>query len=133
MNTKRFLIATLVLFVFMFLYQYLLNTALLLGSHESPSDLMRDFSGMKTRMPMVVFIQLLFAAWMAFAFAQTFKDGGIQNGLLFGIFLGGLVGLINASWFLWLPVPASFSERLLATGFGECLGGGLILGLIYRK
>jgi len=88
---------------------------------------------MKAHMPMAICLQLVFSAWMAFSFVQIYKEGGIQNGLLFGFFLGVLVGLINASWYLWLPVPFTFMEKWLATGFGECLGCGLILGFVYRK
>jgi hypothetical protein len=133
MNIRRYLVSTLALFIFIFLYELLMHGFVLLSLYETTPNVWRDFAEMEAKMPLAMCFQLALSAWSAFVFAQLYKEGGIKNGLIFGLFFGVFAGILTASWYLWLPVSAELGLSWLISGIVEGLGGGLILGSIYRK
>lgn len=133
MNFRRYLLSAFALFVFIFLYEMLIHGFVLIEMYESTAKVWRDVEEMKATIPLALCFQLALSAWSAFVFSQLFKEGGIKNGLVFGLFFGVFAGMLTASWYLWLNVPAKLGLGWLMNGIAEGLGGGLILGLIYRK
>lgn len=133
MNFRQYLLSTFVLFIFIFLYELFIQGFVLMGMYEATANVWRDFKEMEANMPLAMSFQLALSAWIAFAFSQLYKEGGIKNGLLFGLFFGGFAGILTASWYLWLNVPAKLGLCWLMSGIGEGLVGGLVLGSIYRK
>jgi hypothetical protein len=59
--------------------------------------------------------------------------GGVANGLRFGLYFGVFAGILSASWYLWVPVPATLALGWMVTRFIQVLGAGFIIGLVYRK
>ena len=133
MNFQRYLLSTFALFAFIFFYELLVHGFVLLGMYEATTNIWRDFAEMEANMPLAMSFQFALSAWTAFAFSQLFSEGGIKNGLVFGLFFGTFAGILTASWYLWLNVPAILGLSWLISGIGEGLGGGLVLGAIYRK
>lgn len=133
MNIKRYIGATLALFVFIFLYEGLVHGYLLMGLYEETAKVWRDFNEMMTDMPLAMCFQFALSVWSAFAFTQIYSEGGVANGLRFGLFFGVYAGILTASWYLWLPVPTTLGWSWFFSGIGEGLGGGVILGSIYHK
>jgi hypothetical protein len=132
MNFKRYLISTLALFVFIFIYEMLVHGFLLMGMYQATASVWRHYE-ISTSLPLALCFQFALSAWTAFIFSQLFKNGGIKNGLLFGLFIGVFAGILTASWYQWLDVPATLGLAWFIGATGEGLGGGLILGSIYRK
>ena len=133
MNFKRYLGATIALFVFVFLYEWLVHGYLLMDTYKETPKLWRDFAEMQSNMPLMMGIQLFLSAWMAFIFTQIFKEGGFGKGLLFGLYFGVFAAILTGSWYLWLPVSTKMGWSWLASGFAEWLGGGIVLGSVYRR
>ncbi len=133
MNVTRYLAATVALFAFIFLYEWLVHGVLLMGIYHETPQVWRDFAEMAAHMPLAMCFQLALAAWTAFVFTQIYPEGGLARGLPFGLYFGVFAGILTASWYLWLPVATKLGWSWLASGIGEGLGGGLILGSIYRK
>lgn len=133
MNFRRYLLSTFALFVFIFLYEMLIHGFVLMGIYEATATVWRDFAEMQARMPLAMCFQLALSAWAAFVFSQLYQEGGIKNGLLFGLFFGVFAGILSASWYLWLNVPATLGLSWFMSGIGEGIGGGLVLGSIYRR
>jgi MFS family permease len=133
MNFKRYLGATVALFIFIFLYEWLVNGVFLTDWYHETPNVWREPEEMMANMPLLLGIQFIFAAWCAFIFATLFPEGGIKNGLLLGLFFGVFAGILMAEWYLWLPVEPKLGWSWLACGIGEGLGSGLILGSIYRR
>lgn len=132
MNVKRYIAASVALFVFIFLYELFVHGYLLMGFYQQTVHVWRSFEQMATEMPLAMGYQLALSTWTAFVFAQLFPSGGVENGIRFGLYFGVFAGILTASWYLWLPVPLALSWSWLASGVVEGLGGGLILGAIYR-
>lgn len=130
MNFKRYLISTIALLVFIFLYELLMHGFILMGMYEATATTWRNFAEMENNMPLSLGFQTFLSAWVAYIFTQFYKKGGIKNGLRFGLFLGVFAGILTASWYLWLPVPGQLGLLWFITGVGEGLGGGFVLGLI---
>lgn len=133
MNFRKYLLSTFCLFVFIFFYEMLVHGFILSGMYEATANVWRDFAEMEANILLAICFQLALSAWTAFAFSQLFKDGGIKNGLIFGLFFGVFAGILTASWYLWLNVPATLGLSWLISGIAEGLGGGFVLGSIYRK
>lgn len=133
MNFPRYLLSTVALFVFIFAYELLVHGFMLDGIYKATADVWRDFAEMEANMPLAMCFQLALSAWSAFVFSQVYPEGGIKNGLLFGLFFGGFAGILTSSWYLWLKVPAKLAVIWLISGIAEGVGGGFVLGATYRK
>lgn len=133
MNFKRFLLGTLAVFAFFFLYEWLVHGNLLMSIYMQTPQVWRNFAEMEANLLLTILYQFALAAWVTFVFARLFPEGGIFNGLRLGIYLGVFAGILTASWYLWLPVSFSLVWDWLLAGIGEGVGAGLLLGLIYRR
>lgn len=133
MHMKRFLGATLVLFVFIFFYEWIVHGMLLMSTYMMTPHVWRDFAEMKANMPMAMIVQFVLAVWITFAFTQLYPEGGLANGLRYGLYFGVFAGILTASWYLWLPVSPHLGWSWLAGGIGEGLGAGIVLGYVYRR
>lgn len=139
MNLKRYLFSTVILFVFISLYEMLIHDHLLIGLYENSSDVWRNYTEMEIKfanlsMSASLIYQFFLSAWTTFLYIhwRNVKGGGIQNSLFFGLCLGIFGGILTSSWYLWLPVPPTMGVYWFINGIAEGLGGGLVLGLTYR-
>lgn len=133
MNPKRFLLATFAIFVFLFFYEFLLHGILLIKTYEETPVVWRKASEMEANIPLTLLSQFALAAWITYMFSQIYREGGIINGLRFGLFLGVFAGILTGSWYLVLPVAAKLGISWFAIWIAEGLGVGALLGLIYRQ
>lgn len=133
MNIKRFILAAIALFVFVFFYEWLVHGFLFTGLYEQSASVWRPMAQMMANMPLMIGIQIVLSIWLAFVFTQLFKTGGVVNGLFFGLYFGVFAGIMSGAWYGWLPVPALLGWAWFISGIVEGVLGGLILGAIYRK
>ena len=133
MNVKRYLIATVALFVFLCLYGMLVHGMLLSGMYEASAQIWRDYTEMQALAPFRFIFQIVLAAWAVLAFSQFYKKGGVKHGLLFGLFFGVFAGILAAMKYLWLPISGALCVSWFIANTVEWVLGGLILGYIYRK
>lgn len=132
MNLIRYLLATLALFAFILIYEMLLHDFILIDMYELTQRTWRDFAEIEANISLAILFQLALSAWTAFIFTQIYPKGGIKFGLFFGLYFGVFAGILTATWYLWLNVPAVLGLSWFLSSLGEGLGGGLILGAIYR-
>ncbi len=133
MNTKRYIGATVALFIFLFFYEWLVHGVLLTSMYHQTQHVWRTMDEMRSMMPLYLCINLGISAWLALVFARLFKNGGVENGLRFGLYFGVFAGLLTAMWYTWLPISGTLGLSWLINGFVEGLGSGFVLGLVYRK
>lgn len=132
MNVKRFIGAAIALCLFVFFYEWFVHGYLLVDQYMETPNLWRAYPQMMDLMPIGSLIKFIASFWLAFAFAQLYKQGGAAKGLLFGLFFGIFAGLLAASSYVWLPISTTLAFSWLLNGIVEWLIGGLILGAIYR-
>lgn len=133
MNFKRYLFATIALFIFIYLFEMLVHGYLLQGLYESTASVWRNSAEMDAHLSIAIILQFTLSAWSALIFSTLYQEGGIKNGLQFGLLFGVFAGILTASWYLWLPVPTKLGAIWFINGVVEGLGGGIILGIINKK
>jgi len=133
MNIKRYLAATVALFVFIFLYETFIHGFLLLSLYSKTSNLWRPFTQMKGLVPFNIGIMAGLSIWISFIFTQFFKSGGLKNGIYFGFYIGVLSGLQAAGAYYYLPISFSLATAWFVFGIIESVLGGAIIGHLYRE
>lgn len=133
MNLKRFTAATVTLYVFLTLYEWLIHGVLLTPTYAQTPHIWRTLEEMNANIPLAMFLKLCFTSLAAFVFAQVFPKGGLNNGLIYGLFLGMFLSIFWASWYLYLPISAQLGWSWFANGLLEGILSGAVLGYIYKN
>lgn len=133
MSIKRFFIAFIALFLFIFGYETLIHGVLLKSLYFETPTIWRNYDQMMSYAPFNTIIMGVIALWITFIFTQLFKEGGSKNGLRFGFYFGVLSGIQAAGAYYYLPISAMLAFCWFCAYVIESLIGGYLIGLIYRK
>lgn len=133
MNIKRFGLAALAVFVFVFLYEMFVNGFLLADFYGSTPQIWRKGVDIEANMRLHLLLQLVLSVWITFVFTQIYPEGGLSKGLLFGLFFGIFAAILTSSWYIWLPVVEKLGVSWFVSSLVEGLGCGFLLGAIYRR
>mgnify|MGYP001175935137 CR=1 FL=1 len=133
MNMKRFLGAAIVLFGFIFAYEWVVHGMLLTQIYESTASVWRPHEQMVSFFPMNILLIGVVAFWLTFIFTRFYPEGGCGQGIQFGIYVGILSGIQAFAAFFYLPIPAVLAGYWFVASAIECIMGGLLIGLIYKK
>ena len=133
MNIKRYVLAVIILFLFIYAYESVVHGVLLMNIYNETPNLWRNYDEMMSYLPFHIVLMAILAIWITFIFTQFFKEGGVQNGFYFGLYLGILAGLHAAGAYFYLPISASLASIWFITYVIESTLGGMIIGLIYRS
>ena len=133
MNIKRFFLAFIALFLFIFGYETLVHGFLLKSLYFETPTIWRNYDQMVSYAPFNTVIMGVIALWITFIFTQLFKEGGAKNGLRFGFYFGVLSGIQAAGAYYYLPISAMLALCWFGAYIVESLIGGYLIGLIYRK
>jgi hypothetical protein len=133
MNIKRYAITAIALFVFTTAFDFLVHGILLKEAYTSTSNLWRPEAEMESYMGLMFLTQLAFSAAFAFIFTRNYEGRGIGEGARYGLYLGGLLAILEVQRYCYLPVPFSLplSWALSAIVWGVL--AGVILSLLYRE
>lgn len=133
MNMKRFIVATIAGFAFIFLYEFLVHGHLLLPIYEETADLWRPKESMEAFMPWMTGIQFLFAAILCFIYTRNYESKGLEEGVRFGVMFGLLFAVMAFSPYVWMPISMTLAVAWAVTTFVEVLLLGIIFSAIYKK
>ena len=133
MNMKRFLLCVVVGFVFVFLYEFVVHGVLLKPIYEATAALWRSEEDMKSLCPYGMLVSLAFVSLVACIFVKNYEAKGFGEGVRFGFLLGLLMGLIPASFYLYMPIPGTLALAWFFASFVETIGLGILFAFIYRK
>lgn len=129
----RFITAILALLLFVFVSQWIIDSYVLVSLYIATASVWRDFGEMLRNLPLTIFFMFIMSTWATYAFSKIFPEGGFNNGLRFGFYMGIFIGIFAASWYLWMPVPPLLAVGWFLTRFLQVLICGMILGTIYKK
>lgn len=132
-NIPRFLIMSVIGFLFLFGYDYLVHHVLLMDTYEQTTDLWRNPETMQDFFPLMLARQLIVTMIIGYIFTRNFEGRGICEGLRFGLPIGLLLGTEAASAYIWLPISQELALSWFASSVGMGLGLGVIFSLIYKK
>lgn len=133
MDVKRYLLAAIMLFAFVFVFESFVHGHLLMGLYSQTPLIWRDHDEMQTFIPFNIAMMIFLSLWITFIFTRFFKTGGLKCGLQFGFYIGVLSGLQAAGAYFYLPISATLAFAWFASNLIESSAGGLLIGLIYRN
>jgi hypothetical protein len=133
MNWKKFFIAFVATFVFIFVFGFLYYGKLMHGPHMEVPSLFRPEAEFKANFPILLLGQAVLSFFFTLIFVRGFgSGGGVGGGLRYGVLLGLLV--CGADLIRYAVEPLTTTILL-----GWCIGqilefgiAGLIVGALYK-
>jgi hypothetical protein len=133
MNVKRFVMASVAAFVFVFAFEFLLHGILLKNVYEATSNLWRPMGSGTKYMMFMWMSQAGFSAVAAFLFTRHYEAKGIGEGVRFGLYVGLLLASIEVGTYCYLPIPVKLTLAWVVGGLLKGLGTGIAVSLVYKN
>jgi len=130
MNMKRFVLAAIGAFVFVFIYEFLVHGFLMMSLYEQTADVWRPQE--ESNMLVMFLSQFLFAVALAFFYPIVGMDEDCKKALPFGIGLGLVMAMPQIGTYCYLPIPITISLLWALISFLKALGSSYIVSKIYN-
>ncbi len=130
MNTKRFILATVGAFAFVFVFEMLWHGFVMNGMYEATASLWRPQN--EFNMIYNIASQLLFAVVLAFIYTKIGKHIPCKRGIAFGLFAGLLLAAPLLGSYASMPIPLTMSLMWMAACILKGLGSGVVIAAIYK-
>jgi hypothetical protein len=135
MNTKKFLLAFIVVFILLEATGYLIHEVILASTYrdEMISAAFRPEAEMMSNMWIIWLTDLIWSFFFVFFFVKGYENKGIMEGLRFGFYIGIFVSLVfSYQMYALIPVPYSLAFQWFIYGMIQCLILGVVASLIYK-
>jgi hypothetical protein len=130
---KRFTIAFIAAFIFIFLWGWFYNGVLLKDVFAEAQSLFRPRGEIMGLFQWIIVGQAGLALSFVMIYATGFAGGGIAAGVRLGIMLEILAVSARCAIYATQPFPAKFLVLVSVGGFIEMIVTGLIVGAIYKS
>jgi len=131
MNTRRFALSIVAVFIFVFLFEFLLHGLLLTDLYRQTAQLWRPQE--EAKMIFIFLSQFGFAVVATYMFTAHFENRGIGEGLRFGLYVGLLLATIEIGRYCYMPIPGLLATVWVAGALIKGLGSGAVLALTYKR
>ncbi len=134
MNFKKWLLASLIVWILVFLLDLLIHGTILMGYYEQTADRWLSQSEMGARMWAMILGQLLFSLLFCAIYTKGLREGGLAEGIRYGLWIGLLLNL-PVFFIRWSVEPLPGALLFLQSLFGliaTVIVGG-VLGVVYGK
>jgi hypothetical protein len=135
MNTKKFILTFIVVFVLLEVTGFLIHQVLLSSTYmsEGIKEVFRGEEEMMGKMWIMYLTDLIWAFFFAFFFVKGYENKGIMEGLRFGFYIGIFVSLVfSYQMYVILPIPYSLGLQWFVYGMIQSLILGAVAALIYK-
>ena len=129
---KRFIIAFIAAYVFMFAWGWLLNGVLLKDVYAETPNLWRSQSEMMSLFHWIIIGQALVVFAFVIIYASGFAGGGVIAGIRLGILLEIAAIGMRLGFYAVQPFPGKLIIYGSASGLAEMIIVGAIVGAIYK-
>jgi|SRR5579871_1274863 len=136
MNTKRWLLASLAVFVVVQVLEFLIHGVLLQDQYKASASVWRPEADMQKLMWIFWVGGLVFAGFFALIYAKGYEKGkpALGQGLRFGLYVGAMPCVTESfGWYVILPVPVALAFAWLVTVLVQSVAAGIAAGLVYRE
>ena len=130
MNVKRFALATIGAFLFVFVFEFLWHGILMKGMYDATSSVWRPEE--ESNMLFIFAAQFLFALVLAFIYTKIGKHISCKRGIAFGFFAGLLMAMPELGTYCYLPIPLTITLMWMLSTLIKGLGAGMTIAAIYR-
>ena len=132
MNWKKFLVAFVAAFIFIFLWGWLFNELFMKNVYAATADLWRPQNEIMSRMHFLIIGQAVLTFALVLIFASGFSSGGVGAGIKLGIMIEILAFGARLMMYAVQPFPAKLVAYWTVGGFIEMIIAGAIIGAIYK-
>ena len=135
MNTKRFIITFIVVYVFLEITNFLVHAVILGPTYASDaiSYLFRTQEEMMSKMWIMYVMDLIWAFFFVFLFVKGYENKGILEGLRFGLYIGIFYVMVQSyNTYVIYPLPYLLAFQSFVYGLIQVLILGLVTSLIYK-
>ena len=131
MNTKRFWLASVTVFIVLILLGWTINTVTT-PMYQSTMSLWRSSAEQAHLLPWIFLSVALFSIFFCLIFAKGFGSSGVVGGISFGFFVGLMMSCTPFSLYTYMPISLNLPALWAITGIIESIVAGIIVGIIYK-
>ncbi len=131
MNTKKFLLASLAVFITLYLLDFVIHSLLLGSVYESMQEVWRP--DMMDKMWIMILTGIIFSLLFVYIFSKGYEGKGIVEGAKYGLIIGLVVYLVGSyNQYVVYPLPYSLVVKWFIYGTIELIIAGIVLALVYK-
>ena len=135
MNTKKFIIAFVIVFVVLEITNYIIYMGIL-GSefkNEMYKNIFRPEESMNSMMWLMWLMDLVWSFFFVFFFVKGYENKGWMEGLRFGVYIGIFYMLvISFQFYIMFPFEFGFAMQMFIFSFIQAIILGITASLIYK-
>jgi len=134
-NTKRWLLGSLAVFVVIMVLESIVNGVLLKDIYMQTATVWRPEADMQKMMWLFWIGYLVFALMFTLIYSKGYekKKDDLGQGLRYGLYVGVLTSIpMSLTWYVVLPIPGTLALYWTIAGIVEMLVAGAAVGFIYR-
>jgi len=134
MNTKKFLLASLAVFVVYSALAYATHEVMLERDYRALGTSVRALDEFTQRMPLLYLGNLVFALAVSYVYIQGYeKDKNwIGQGLRFGLLMGTLLVPVALAVYVAFPIPFALALKWIGYGYLQLVITAWVIAGIYR-
>jgi len=135
MNTKKLLVAFIVVYVLLEVMSYIIHGVILSSTYKMPEvqAAFRPEAEMNSNMWIVWVTDIIWSFFFVFFFAKGYEGKGIMEGLRFGFYMGLFWALVSSyQSYAFVPMPYSLAFQWFIFGMIEMLILGVVAALVYK-
>lgn len=133
MNTKRFALAVVAVFVVSQVLNYLIHQVWLSPTYGSLASVWRPEAEMQSKMWILFVTSAVFSLFFVYIFVRGYQGRGIGEGLRYGLVIGLFYALPHAyEAYVIYPIPYYLALEWFLAGLASCLILGVVAALIYK-
>lgn len=133
MDTKRYLIAVIVVFVVYSGVAYPIHQVLLRPDYES-LEAVRDFSEFTKRVPLLYLANLIFSLAFCYIYIQGYEPNKhwLRQGVRYGLVVATLLAPMALIGYVALPIPLLLALKLIVLNYVHLVITALVAAGVYQ-
>ncbi len=136
MNTKRWLLASVGVFVVIAVMESFIHGVLLSDMYRATASVWRAKPEMQQMMWIFWAGYLVFAPFFALIYVKGYEKGkpGLGQGIRCGLYVGAMLSVMQSfGWYAILPIPFVLAFYWFVAILVEFIAAGAAAGLVYRE
>ncbi|NHZ86847.1 MAG: hypothetical protein GWP19_13395 [Planctomycetia bacterium] len=131
MNTKKFLLASLAVFITLQILDFVIHNLLLGSVYESIQEVFRP--DMMDKMWIMYLTGAIFSLLFVYIFSKGYEGKGLIEGAKYGLIIGLFFSLVGSyNQYVVYPLPYSLVLKWFIYGTIELIIAGVVLALVYK-
>ena len=136
MNTKRWLLASVAVFVVVAVLEFLIHGVLLSDVYRQTASVWRSGAEMQKLMWIFWVGMLVFAPFFALIYVKGYEKDkpGLGQGFRYGLYVGVMLSVMHSfGWYVILPIPLALAFYWFLGILVEFVAAGVAAGLVYHE